>query len=98
MPVIAGLALSKMAGKTAQAASAGAYGAAGVEVLDVVAATVLRKQNPPIRIVRRANPDPIRFANPFTPPAIDYPATSSGALPPGYLTPVPNPRGAFNPY
>lgn len=98
LPAVAGLALSRSDSPMMRAAAAGAYGAAGVEALDLVAGMVVRSPNPPIKILRRANPmEPVRFANPFTAPAIGYPATTSGQLPPGYLTPVPDPK-RFNPY
>jgi hypothetical protein len=101
VPAIAAMALGRSDSPVMRSAAVGAYGAAGVEALDlvagVVAGTAGRATNPPIKMLRTSNPPPVRFANPFTTPAIGYPATASGDLRPGYLTPVPDPK-VVNPY
>jgi len=86
VPTAIALAASRQPGPMAAAVGNGAWGAAGVELADVVSG-LIRKPNPPIQILRRPNPGPIRFANPQG-GETSYPATVSGMLPPPFLSPL----------
>ena len=111
VPVAVGMVAGRRTGAMADAVEKGAYGAAGVELLDLVAANVVQRaaippataamvaqaqqKNPPISILRYSNPPPIRFANPGG-GIHSYPATVSGQLPPAFISPLRFVEG--NPY
>ena len=85
VPAAVAMIAGRRTGAMAQGVESGAFGAAGVEFLDVI--MNLRKGNPPIQILRKPNPGAPRFANPQG-GMTAYPATVHGQLPPPYISPL----------